>query len=172
MKCQYCEELIDKFVTNRFDKVVERRFCTPCFRKERNKSKKKEKKEEKEGKDKVESSAISFLSGISDANSKPKKKRQLKFGTDEVEVASNGSPKNPERKSIVLGHHIFDSYMGWLERKADLHPTLKVNVRTVSQDYDDLNLPCPQIKSAETNSVTDSGAQSCLWGLDDFYRCG
>ena len=62
--------------------------------------------------------------------------------------------------------------MGWLKRKADMQPTLKVNVSTVSQDYNNLNLPCPQIKSAETSSVTDSHARSCLWGLNDFYWCG
>ena len=60
-------------MTNRFAKVVEKKFCTPCFRKERNNSRKKEKKDEKE--EKVESAAITFLSGI--LNSKSKKKRQL-----------------------------------------------------------------------------------------------
>ena len=74
MKCQNYEEQINKFVTNRFAKVVEKKFCTPCFRKERNNSRKKEKKDEKE--EKVESAAITFLSGIS--NSKSKKKRQLR----------------------------------------------------------------------------------------------
>ena len=30
----------------------------------------------------------------------------------------------------------------------------------------------PKIMPAHVNTVTDTGAQSCLWGVEDFYRCG
>ena len=39
-------------------------------------------------------------------------------------------------------------------------------------DYRALGLKCPRITPTYIEVVTDSGAQSCLWGLDAFYRCG
>ena len=39
-------------------------------------------------------------------------------------------------------------------------------------DYRALGLKCPRITPTYIEVVTDSGAQSCLWRLGAFYRCG
>ena len=52
------------------------------------------------------------------------------------------------------------------------HPTLRLRVETDRRDYAQMGAPFPDIMPAHVNTVTDTGAQFCLWGVKDFYRCG
>ena len=47
-----------------------------------------------------------------------------------------------------------------------------MRVETREVDYVNMGLPTQTIKQADTSLVSDTGSQSCLWGLEDFYRCG
>ena len=80
------------------------------------------------------------------------------------------------RKPILLDHYIFsNSSDGWKRTEAMAHPTLKLNLSTNTSDlyaHLELWLPCPDIRTpCCVKVVTDTGAQSCLWSLQDFYRC-
>ena len=50
------------------------------------------------------------------------------------------------------------------------HPSLRLP--TERSDYDHVGAPYPRVAPSHVTVVTDTGAQSCLWGLHDFYRCG
>ena len=169
-QCEGCDTQIAKFAVNRSGNIGERKLCAPCWKKSR-KEEKKQKKSTSEPKDEA---ATIFLSSIRNGKqtNNSKKHRKVVLGSQQVEVASNGSPKKPGRESIVLDHHIFDDYLGWTQTRAQAQPSLNVNVRVEPDDYRSLGLPCPTVKTASSSLVSDSGAQSCLWGWTDFLRCG
>ena len=52
------------------------------------------------------------------------------------------------------------------------HPTIRLQLTKDQQDYAHINVTCPYITPTHVNVVTDPGAQSCLWSLKDFVRCG
>ena len=52
------------------------------------------------------------------------------------------------------------------------HPTLKLVLTTDASDYERIGVGCPQITPSTVSNVTDTGAQSALWGLQSFYKCG
>ena len=74
--------------------------------------------------------------------------------------------------SKPLEHMLFEPVSGWKRTISVQHPTLKLRLSVDSSDYDAINHPTPKIKPCEVCVVTDTGAQSCLWGLSDFLRCG
>ena len=148
VKCRDCSEETAKFALNRFGKIGERTYCNECWKKNHRRTPKKKDKADKDG---DEGSAL-FM--------------------DSIEIANISSPSRPGRKAIVLNHHIFDDFTGWTQRRSAEQPTLSLRIAVEKKDYESLDLPCPRILSGVVKGVTDTGAQSCLWGLDDFYRCG
>ena len=93
------------------------------------------------------------------------------MGLDKVKNAGIGSRECGQRK-IVLDHHIFDSYRGWVRRKSEPQPMLRVRINVNKQDYQTLDLPAPPETSVVVSGVADTGAMSCLWGVKHFYRAG
>ena len=77
-----------------------------------------------------------------------------------------------KRRLIVIDHHIFHSTEGWRKTESLQHPTLLLRLTTEKSDYDHVGASFPKIAPSHVTIVTDTGAQSCLWGLQDFYRCG
>ncbi len=77
-----------------------------------------------------------------------------------------------EKREIVLDHHIFRSHEGWKRAESMSHPTLRLRLTTEKDDYKVFGGSCPDISPSWVTAVTDTGAQSCLWSLQDFYRCG
>eukprot|EP00111_Clytia_hemisphaerica_P011054 TCONS_00032366-protein len=71
-----------------------------------------------------------------------------------------------------LEHMLFDPSSGWKSHDSMKHPTLKLSVNVDPRDYAKLGRPTPKVQPSQVNVVTDTGAQSCLWGLSDFIRCG
>ena len=61
---------------------------------------------------------------------------------------------------------------GWRKTESLQHPTLRLRLTTEKGDYDHVGASFPKIAPSHVTIVTDTGAQSCLWGLQDFYRCG
>ena len=76
------------------------------------------------------------------------------------------------RVAIVLSHHIFSSERGWMQKSAEGQPKLKITVSPCSRMYDRFNLEVPRVAAAQIEGLADTGAQSCLWGIKDFYKCG
>ena len=94
----------------------------------------------------------------------------------ELSVAPKTAQRNREVDSevgeVILDHHIFDSHNGWRRAESMWHPTLNLQLSTDPSDYAHLNIPCPKIELTDVTTVTDTGAQSCLWGFLEFHRCG
>ena len=67
---------------------------------------------------------------------------------------------------------VFEPASGWKQTHSIQHPTLKLLVSADPSDYEAINHPAPKIVPCDVCVVTDTGAQSCLWGLSDFLRCG
>ncbi len=101
----------------------------------------------------------------------------IRLDSAELELTTIASvntapPVASEVNEVVLDHHIFDSVDGWRKAESMPHPTLRLRVSTDPSDYQQLSIPCPQIMPSYTTTVTDTGAQSNLWGLDGFYASG
>ena len=73
---------------------------------------------------------------------------------------------------IILDHHIFNSRDGWKKSESMPHPILKLVLTTDPNDYAHTGVECPKITPSNVSVVTDTGAQSVLWGLKGFYKCG
>ena len=71
-----------------------------------------------------------------------------------------------------LTHLIFDTERGWKKAKSLKHPTLSLTVDVDENDYITLGRKPPSIESSTIAAVTDTGAMSCLWGLNGFLRAG
>ena len=52
------------------------------------------------------------------------------------------------------------------------HLPLCLCLSTKASDYIPFGREHPTILPSYVTAVTDTGAQSCLWGVHDFYRCG
>ena len=93
-----------------------------------------------------------------------------------VETASSAISSStlpvPKPTPVVLDHHIFDYKNGWQRAESMAHPRLRLRVSTDRDDYSRINAPFPDVMPSYVSVVTDTGAQSCLWSLADFYRCG
>ena len=87
--------------------------------------------------------------------------------------------KDSENAGITIGSItsqplnllIFNSENGW-ENAKSRHPTLSLTVSINKQDYVTFERHPPSIDPFELSVVADTGAQSCLWGLNNFLRSG
>ena len=61
---------------------------------------------------------------------------------------------------------------GWKAAKQQHHPRVRLRIATNKADYLALGIVYPKIAPTHVDVVTDSGAQSCLWGVRSFIRCG
>lgn len=71
-----------------------------------------------------------------------------------------------------LSHLLFDTDNGWEKAKMSDHPTLSLTASIDKQDYLKLDRETPSVHPFTVSAVTDTGAQSCLWGLDSFLQAG
>ena len=72
---------------------------------------------------------------------------------------------------IVLDHHIFTKE-GWTRAMSLSHPTLRLRMFTLDEDYNSLNMSPVKATPSYVDVVTDSGAQSCLWSRRGFLDSG
>ena len=77
-----------------------------------------------------------------------------------------------EHGQVKLDHFIFDSADGWKRSESMCHPTLQLEISVDRTDYDKVGRACPNVTPSIITVVSDTGAQSCLWGLNEFLRCG
>lgn len=66
---------------------------------------------------------------------------------------------------------LFEPGLGWKQMESMRHPTLELTVTLDPDDYVKLHRPVPKIQPSKVEVVTDTGAQSCLWGLTSFLKC-
>ena len=69
-------------------------------------------------------------------------------------------------------YHSFANNQSNIVYESMRHPTLQLTVAVDPADYHKINHPAPRVQPSKVTVVTDTGAESCLWGLSDFLRCG
>ena len=152
--CKSCKTEIDKFVWSRRQKrTVECTLCHPCWKKKQSKPFK--------GDQPVDEASALFIGAITEAEP-----------ILQVESSICSNTTSHGGKEIILDHHIFHSQDGWKKAESLPHPTLRLKLTTDDSDYNHINAACPKVRPSDVTVVADTGAQSCLWGLRDFYRCG
>jgi hypothetical protein len=150
--CKKCGIEIDQHVWNkRRGRYIECNLCLNCWKKA---NPRKEKPLRKDTNNRDETTAI-LIGGVTCKSSN---------------VSACEHPNYP--KEIVLDHYIFDSHDGWRKSESMSHPTLRLRLTIAAEDYDHVGVRCPKLMPSFVTVVTDTGAQSCLWSLQDFYRCG
>ena len=161
--CKACGGEMEKYVWNqRQGRMMEYSLCLPCWHKSN----------PKKGKATKDSSRRTYVS--KDVTS------VIVIGALSYNPAIDSSIVPLDKKNklhqdlheIVLDHHIFHSPDGWKRSESMAHPTLRLRLTTNHADYDHIGTACPSVMPSFVTAVTNIGAQSCLWSLQDFYRCG
>ena len=52
------------------------------------------------------------------------------------------------------------------------HPVVRLSASVSATDYRQFNRRCPAVHPTNISALVDSGAQSCLWSLQDFLAAG
>ena len=158
--CKACGGEMEKYVWNqRQGRMMEYSLCLPCWRKSN----------PKKGKATKDSSRRTYVS--KDETS------MIVIGAMSYNPVIDSSVVPPDKKNkphqdlqeIVLDHHIFHSPDGWKKSESMAHPTLRLRLTTNHADYDHIGAACPSVVPSFVTAVTETGAQSCLWSLQDFY---
>ena len=71
----------------------------------------------------------------------------------------------------MLDQHIFTDE-GWRKAASLSHPTLRLRISTLNDDYDRLSMTPVKILPKQVDVVAVSGAQSCLWSRSEFLQSG
>ena len=103
-------------------------------------------------------------------NKEKRKTQHSNNSIDENGSITIGGINNSQ--TTVLNHLMFDTKKGWCKSSAMSQPTLKLDIGISPDDYTRFSRQPPSIKNPSIVAVTDTGAQSCLWGLQEFLRCG
>ena len=159
IQCKFCKAEIEKLVwSKRQKKMIEITCCMPCWKK--NNPRRWKGSTDDSSRDETSALLVGGITAITSVS-------------DTLESSGISSSSSPGgRKEIVLDHHIFDSHEGWKKSESMPHPTLRLQLSTDATDYNHTNAICPSITPSYVNVVTDTGAQSVLMSLRDFYRVG
>ena len=87
-----------------------------------------------------------------------------------VDAVTQGSARR-DSVPLVLDHHIF-TRDGWVRANTLKHPTLRLRMVTVQEDYIKFGFPFPKIAPKYIDVVADSGAQSCLCSRKQYLNSG
>ena len=181
--CNECNAEMDKFSwSKRHKKQVERTVCLPCWKKANQPRSRRKKEEDRRQNDPDETGALLVgalsspapVSSVEDEHQQSPSVSSLTSATDEPArgFSVSATSLGDGRKQVTLAHHIFDSDSGWKRAESMQHPTLTLRVAVKAVDYKQFCMPYPKVMPTQTKVVTDTGAQSPLWGRNDFLRCG
>ena len=73
--------------------------------------------------------------------------------------------------TVNPSHHVFSKGQ-WRRARFLNHPEIKLSVSATKNDYLAFGRKCPDVAPTIISAMADSGAQSCLWSLNDFYAAG
>ena len=156
VNCKLCKAEIDKFVwCKRQNKNVECSLCLPCWKKKNPKKPKNPKPEPTADADETSALIVGEVAAVTDTQDESSAIMSQKRGDE-----------------IVLDHHIFSTKEGWKKSESMPHPTLKLVLTADESNYNQIGVSCPKVPPTLVNVVTDTGAQSALWSLQSFYKCG
>jgi len=150
-RCNKCGTQMSQFIRSRMGRINKTPY-TVCFKchKEACPEERADASTDNTGKKHSETAAIhGFISAVT---SVPEP------GAVEIQVEPDSLVSS---NTVVLDHHIFTDE-GWKKAALLSHPTLRLRISTLEEDYDHLNLTPAKISPKQVDVVADSGAQSCL----------
>ena len=156
-KCSECKVDFSLYTTSRSGWLNKDPFsvCLNCFKSGKNWN-----REKKTDGDKFESNAVmSFIASL-----------DLSSAVAHVDAVTQGSARR-DSVPLVLDHHIF-TRDGWVRANTLKHPTLRLRMVTVQEDYIKFGFPFPKIAPKYIDVVADSGAQSCLCSRKQYLNSG
>lgn len=157
--CQVCKSEIDKYSwSKRQHRMVECTLCLPCWKAShprRNKSKRLYNKDQPRQAEFANETGAVMIGACENK-------------TSEILTIRNACAQKP----IILDHLIFENDIGWKVMEKMQHPTINLQLQVDDYDYAHIHAPTPKLSTCQVTAVTDTGAQSCLWSLTDFRRCG
>ena len=164
-KCTRCGVQIQQFANNRFGRINKTPFtkCIKCHKETIQEEKTNSMAEHSMNNTETNAAIHGFISTITSLESSDQ-------GNAEYSDSSHVNASKSQDQ-IALGHHIF-SQEGWKRANSLSHPTLRLKISTLKEDYDNLNRSHVEIVPTYIDVVTDSGAQSCLWSRREFLKCG
>ena len=151
INCKECGKSTRKFGRNRWGKVVEYTLCTSCFQ-----LKRQSQKESKERKEQSDSSAAAISqSGVFEA-----------IGVMHISTGEASREQGP------VDNLIFDSHHGWQAKSSKKQPTVTLEAEIDRDAYAHIGHRCPAARKMTVICISDSGAQSCLMGLNTLRHIG
>ena len=78
------------------------------------------------------------------------------------------------KRSIVLDHHLYNNICDrWMQRTSQPQPFIKLDIRVVEEDYEDLGFELKiRTRPLSLSAMADTGCQSCLIGIRAINRLG
>ena len=150
INCKECGSTTPKFGRNRRGKVVEYKLCTECFR-----NKCKGKKGSNEDKEQPNKTAVVSQSGVFEV----------------LGAIDTGKPTKAVKRGAV-DNLVFDPHTGWQLKNSKAQPMVKLKARVDVDAYKQIGYTCPSIKPTMLQCISDTGAQSCLMGLNTAKQLG
>ena len=179
-KCPTCKKDYHLFRISRYTKRYNEKAFTTCY--DCNPRKPARKGDKKKGS--VDALAtenaglFSSLGAIADTVPHAERVVLSKAQGDDISIPSVIAYVTPQSsnanrgKKVVLTNKIFDGELGWQTAKRQHHPRVRLRATTSKDDYEALGISFPRIAASYVDVVTDSGAQSCLMGMQLFVKCG
>ena len=160
--CKDCNVAIDKYTwSRRASKMIECTRCLNCWKKF---NKKDNGKGDRKPPHSEQGEVNTLIIGALDL--------ETQKSTEDRDSIAAINTKKVNKGEVLLNHYIFDSEDGWLKSESNCHPTLRLHLTTDKSDYDHIGVKCPHIQPRFITTVSDTGAQSCLWSTQDFLRSG
>ena len=75
------------------------------------------------------------------------------------------------QNAIASPHSIFTKGQ-WRKSKFKDHPRVELLLSVLSSDYKQFSKRCPNVAPTKISALADTGAQSCLWSLEEFESLG
>ena len=162
-------------VTQRFGKirgrVIEFKTCKPCWQKRRNRE------PSQLARGSSSAAQTSEIHATQEDTDEPTSSMFQWVGA--IESAPGDAPpsvnivgQGQEATLSIPDHYIFDGTYGWVAHEAWPHPTVPLTVAVDGDAYVKLHLPSPPKRTTRISAVADSGAQTCLMGIQMLRKLG
>ncbi len=167
VNCGDCGKATPKFGRNRRGKVVEYRLCTECFR-----ARRPEDSQAPTGRPERRPQAQQQKNAaISDSRPDPRTVTSDSGVFEMLGALRNSFALKPPAQGSV-DNLVYDTRSGWQSRNSKRHPMVTLSAELDSEAYVHIGCTCPVAGRITVPCISDTGAQSCLMGLNTMRQLG
>eukprot|EP00111_Clytia_hemisphaerica_P020937 TCONS_00061733-protein len=131
------------------------KMCIDCYRAKRRQERSDTNQQPQPGASNSEISTVPMFSQVTGISTQP-----------DVTKSSRAT-----QNAIPLPHNIFSKGQ-WRKSRFKEHPRVELLLSVLSSDYKQFGKRCPSIAPSKIMALADTGAQSCLWSMDEFESLG